>query len=50
VLAARYREKKTRGFRVESAIFLFKRVLAFFRVNPAKSLINRFFFYPERLF
>jgi len=36
-LAAKYLEKKTRRFRVESAMFLFtRRVLAFFRVNPAK--------------
>jgi len=36
---------------VESAIFLFtRRVLAFFRVNPAKSFNQPDFFYPERLF
>jgi len=36
---------------VESAIFLFtRRVLAFFRVNPAKSFNQPNFFYPERLF
>jgi len=35
---------------VESAIFLFtRRVLAFFRVNPAKSFNQPDFFYPERL-
>jgi len=50
-LAARYREKKTRWFRVESAIFLFtRRVLAFFGVNPAKSCNQPFCIYPERLF
>jgi len=44
-LAARYREKKTRRFRVESAIFLFtRRVLALFRVNPAKSFKSTQFF------
>jgi len=36
---------------VESAIFLFtRRVLAFFRVNPAQSFNQPDFFYPERLF
>jgi len=36
---------------VESAIFLFtRRVLAFFRVNPAKSFNQPDFFYPGRLF
>jgi len=36
---------------VESAIFLFtRRVLAFFRVNPAKSFNQPDFFHPERLF
>jgi len=36
---------------VESAIFLFtRRVLAFFRVNPAKSFNRPDFSYPERLF
>jgi len=36
---------------VESAIFLFtRRVLAFFRVNPAKSFDQPNLFYPERLF
>jgi len=36
---------------VESAIFLFtRRVLAFFRVNPAKSFNQPDFFYFERLF
>jgi len=36
---------------VESAIFLFtRRVLAFFRVNPAKGFNQPDFFYPERLF
>jgi len=50
-LAARDREKKTRSFRVESAIVLFtRRVLALFRVNPAKSFDQPVFFYPERLF
>jgi len=44
-LAARYRVKKTRWFRVESAIFLFtRRVLAYFRVNPAKKLQSTQFF------
>jgi len=38
-------------FRVESAIFLFtRRVLAYFRVNPAKRFTQPDFFYPERLF
>jgi len=50
-LAARYLEKKTRRFRVESAIFLFtRRVLAFFRVNPAKSFNQPNLFNPGRLF
>jgi len=50
-LAARYLEKKTRCFRVESAIFLFtRRVLAFFRVNPANRFNQPDNFYPERLF
>jgi len=50
-LAARYLEKKTRGFRVESAIFVFtRRVLVFFRVNPAKKINQPEFFYPERMF
>jgi len=50
-LAARYREKKTRWFRVKSAIFRFtRRVLAFFRVNPATSFNSTQFLYPERLF
>jgi len=36
---------------VESAIFLFtRRVLAFFRVNPAESFNQPNFFYPGRLF
>ena len=38
---------------MESAIFLIlitRRVLAFFRVNPAKSFNHPNFFYPERLF
>jgi len=36
---------------VDSAIFLFtRRVLAFFRVNPAKSFNQPNSFYPERLF
>jgi len=36
---------------VELAIFLFtRRVLAFFRVNPAKCYNQPDFFYPERLF
>jgi len=44
--AARYLEKKTRRFRVESAIFLFtRRVLAFFRVNPARSFNQPDFFF-----
>ena len=42
--------KKTRWFREESAIFLFtRRVLAFFRVNPANSFKQPDFF-PARLF
>jgi len=36
---------------VDLAIFLItRRVLAFFRVNPAKSFNQPNFFYPERLF
>jgi len=43
--------KKTRWFRVESAIFLFtRRVLAFFRVNPAKSFNQPNFLNLGRLF
>jgi len=43
--------KETRWFRVESAIFLFtRRVLAFFRGNPANSFNQTDFFYPARLF
>jgi len=50
-LAARYLEKKTRWFRVESAIFRFtRRVLAFFRVNPATVLINPIFFIRRACF
>jgi len=50
-LAARYREKKTRLFRVESAIFLFtRRVLAFFRVNPAKRFNQPDFFIRSACF
>jgi len=49
-LAARHREKKTRFFRVKSAIFLFtRRGLAIFRVNPAKSFNQPDLFYPGRL-
>jgi len=44
-------KRKLVDFAWKSAIFLFtRRVLAFFRVNPAKSFNQPDFCYPERLF
>jgi len=50
-LAARYLEKKTRWFRVESAICsIYPARARLFRVNPAKSFNQPDFSFSERLF